>query len=210
MTDRPESKGISFLEALAKTGEINTEIGMSLVSGIENIYLDNLLLFYKEIIPEYGRLDGFFRSKNIESFSISVHAIKSMLSTIGAMKLSEEAFQLETASKKMDIIYCSQRYPYFSEKLLALYKALSYILPQEEIQEKEAGKPDYLREQVQKALFSADEYDNDTGMEAVNNLLVYDFGNKNNILLENVSIAFKAYEFDTAREILRQLNSRMV
>ena len=114
----------SFLDALKKTGEINTEIGMNRVSGIESIYIDNLQMFRKDIISEHDRLTVNIKDKNIDRFSISIHAVKSMLSTIGAMKLSEEAFQLETASKNKDMTYCTERFPEFSEKLLSLHKAI--------------------------------------------------------------------------------------
>jgi HPt (histidine-containing phosphotransfer) domain-containing protein len=197
-----------FREALDKIGEINAEIGLSRVSGIEGMYHDNLRLFHKKIIPECEHLSVCIQGKDIDNFSISIHSMKSMLATIGAMKLSEAAFKLETASKNKDLSYCAERFPSFREKLLSLYTELSVIFPEEETaQEKEPGDPGYLREYLQKALAAVDDYDKDTGLEAVNRLLAYDFGEENNLMLEKVSAAFQKYDFDDAREALQQLSS---
>ena len=204
---KPERKAKYYLDTLKETGEINTAIGLNLVSGAEGMYLDNVRLFYKEIIPEHECLTGFFKDKNIDRFSISVHTVKTMLSTIGAMKLSKEAFQLETASKNKDLAYCIERFPVFNERLMSLNKALSVILQEEKIPaEKETGEPDFLKEQIQIAMAAADDFDNDTGMEVVSRLMAYDFGRENNNWLENVSTAFQSYEFDAAREMLKKLS----
>jgi len=192
---------------LAKTGEINTEIGLSRVSGIESLYCENLCLFHKIIIPECERLSAFIKDNDINKFSISIHAIKSVLSSVGAMKLSEAAFQMETASKNNDLTYCAQQFPEFGERLLSLHKTLSVIFPKEETKEKENGTADYFREQIEKALTAAESYNDDFGLWAVNSLLAFDFGKENNALLEKVSAAFKGYDFDGAIETLKKLNA---
>jgi len=199
----------SFWEAIHKTGEINAEIGLNNVSGVEKMYCDNLLLFYKKIIPECEHLSACIQDADIRDFSISIHAMKSVLSTVGAMKLSEYAYKMEMASKNKDFIYCIERFPDFNDRLLSLHKALSSIFPEQDgpAAEKEPGEPALLHENIQKALAAANDFDNDAGIEALGELLVYDFGQENNAIFEKASAAFRGYDCDAAREVLEAIVS---
>ena len=79
--------------------------------------------------------------------------MKSSLSTVGAMELSETAMKLETASKNGDINYCLEKFPRFRERLFSLHERLSVILPSAEaVCEKKQGDSVYLHENIQKAL----------------------------------------------------------
>jgi len=205
-----------FFDVLAKTDEINTKIGMNNAAGIENMYIDNVKTFYSKIISEHERLEGFFLDKDINNFAIYVHGLKSILASIGAVKLSEAALKLETASKNNDWVYCTENFKDFDEKLMLMQKELSVIFPEsspaaqsgESGKEKLPGKSDYLNEQIQKALIAASDYDNDTGMAEVGKLLTFDFGSESNILIEKAIAAFKAFDFDKAREALELLGKR--
>jgi hypothetical protein len=50
-----------------------------------------------------------------------------MLSTVGAMKLSEAALELEIASQDGNAEYCQENYPGFLEELTALHTRLSAV-----------------------------------------------------------------------------------
>jgi HPt (histidine-containing phosphotransfer) domain-containing protein len=142
-------------------------------------------------------------------FSIFFHTMKSTLATIGAVTLSESAGKLETAAKKKEYDYCVRHFPELKEKLLSLHEQLSVIFPDEKDNAghfpvaKEPGNPARLRENIQKALTAAANFDNDTGMEAVNVLLAFDFGDETNKLLENAMAAFKNFDFDGAFQSLK-------
>jgi HPt (histidine-containing phosphotransfer) domain-containing protein len=146
-------------------------------------------------------------------FSISVHAMKSMLATIGAVTLSESAGKLETSAKKKEYDYCVLHFPELKEKLLSLHERLSIILPDEKDSAghspvaKEPGDPARLRENIQKALTAAANFDNDAGMEAVNVLLACDFGDETNTLLDSAMVAFKNFDFDGAFQSLKAVKN---
>ena len=198
----------SLWDAIEDTGEINVEVGLSRASDIESMYCDNLRMFRDRLLPEYNRLSGYLEGKDICNFSISVHAMKSILATIGAMKLSEIALKLETASKNKDLAYCEEQFPGFAGRLLSMHKALSEIFKEEiSASVKEHGDNAYLMEHIQKALMAADDYDNDAGIEAIEQLLIYDFGSKGNTLLEEALSAFREYDFDKARGALEKIAS---
>jgi len=133
--------------------------------------------------------------------------MKSALSTVGAMSLSEAALRLETAAKDNDFDFCVERFPTFREKLINLHKDLSAIFPNdiEKKNTKVGGDKVYLKEQIEKALEAASEFDSDTGLNVIDSLLDYDFGRQNNALLENAAAAFRNFNYDAVTELLNKL-----
>jgi len=194
-----------FIENIRKIDEINTDIGIRRFSGMKDILYNTLKMFYKNIPSECRNMTSFLETKDLNSFIISVHTMKSSLATIGVMRLSETAFELETASKNGDYDYCMEQFPELKEKLLALHEKLSVVFPNEEILKKESGDKKRLLEDAQKIIAAAEDYDNDTGIEIIKNLLPCDFGKENNTLLENALDALENFEYEGAVEILRKL-----
>jgi signal transduction histidine kinase/HPt (histidine-containing phosphotransfer) domain-containing protein/HAMP domain-containing protein/ActR/RegA family two-component response regulator len=197
-----------LIRALEKIDEINTGIGLNRVSGMEDMYSETLEVFTKDILPNCTAMSDSLAYGEIQSFSISVHAMKSALSTIGAMNLSETAAKLETAAKNKDIEYCIMRFPAFNEKLLSLHEQLSsiYPFPGKKIEsKKKSGDAAFLHDNINKALLAAADFDGDSGFKAINDLLAYDFGEENNALLESATEAFRSFDYDTARDFLSKL-----
>jgi CheY-like chemotaxis protein len=117
----------NFLAEVGKTGEINIEIGLGQLADSKKMYRNTLGIFYKELVSECDSMTRFLEAKDMKNFTISVHAMKSMLTIIGAAALSETALELETASKSGEIDHCTQRFPEFKDKLLSLHKKLSAV-----------------------------------------------------------------------------------
>jgi signal transduction histidine kinase/DNA-binding NarL/FixJ family response regulator/HPt (histidine-containing phosphotransfer) domain-containing protein len=212
-TNDTEEETDRFLDVLGQIAEINTEIGLSHVSGVKKLYFDGVALFCKNLLSECRKMTDFLNDSDINNFSISVHAMKSMLATIGAASLSELALKLETASKKKEYDYCTQYFPELKEKLLSLHGRLSFFFPDEKDDaghfpvEKQQGDADFLRAYIEKALAAADEFNTDAGIEAINNLLTYDYGNETNKLLNNTLAAFKNFDFDGAVGNMKKVSS---
>jgi signal transduction histidine kinase/CheY-like chemotaxis protein/HPt (histidine-containing phosphotransfer) domain-containing protein len=195
-----------FMSALGRINEINTEIGLNRVSGLKNMYREILELFNKEIPADCTAMSTDIAYGDMQSFAVLVHAMKSSLSTIGAMRLSEAALRLEKAAKNKDPEYCMRRFPLFKEKLLCLHERLSAIFPEKKTESvKTGGDADFLYNNINKALEAADDFDGDTGFKAINDLLVYDFGDQNSTLLENAASAFESFDYETARKSLSKV-----
>jgi len=198
----------NFLSAIEKIDEINTEIGLSRVSGMENIYNETLEHFTRAIVQDCNAMSTSLAYGDTQSFAISIHAMKSALSTIGAMRLSESAARLEAAAKEKDIEYCMTRFPALKGKLLSLHEQLSSIYSSPEKKtgsKKEGGDAVHLQKNINKAIEAADDFDGDTGYKAIYDLLAYDFGGENNALLESAAEAFKGFNYDAARDFLNKL-----
>ena len=205
--DEPEQDSQDdFLTELNKIEEINIEIGLSRVSGMEDMYHDSLELLLKKLLPECDKMTEYLACEDMKSFSISVHAMKSMLSTVGAMRLSEIALKLETAAKDEEFDFCVDLYPDLKDNLISLHDQLATIFPSEEATaQKEAGDSTYLQECIQKVLEAVDDFDNDLGLEIIEDLLKYDFGEKTNALLHNAADAFHEFNFDEVNKNLKEI-----
>ena len=194
-----------FIDSIRKIDEINAEVGIRRFSTMKDILYSTFEMFYKKIISECDNMTASLQAKDINNFAISIHAMKSSLATIGAMRLSETASELETASKKGDIDYCTQQFPGFKEKLLVLHAKLSVIFPGGEIQKTGPGNRERLREDAQKIIAAAEDFDNDTGILIIRDLLSFDFGEEKNVLLENALAALENFEYEGAIEILKKM-----
>jgi HPt (histidine-containing phosphotransfer) domain-containing protein len=196
----------SFIKEIVKIEEINTEIGLGRFKDKKDTYRVTIDMFQKKLPAECNKMTDFLAATDMENFAIAVHTVKSNLATIGAMRLSEKAFELETASKNREIDFCRRRFPEFKEKLLSLYKKLSVIFSDSlEPKEKKPGDMNRLGENAQKALAAVEAFDSDTGIEILKNLLSYDFGAETNILLENALTALENFEYEGASENLRKI-----
>jgi CheY-like chemotaxis protein/HPt (histidine-containing phosphotransfer) domain-containing protein len=208
--DETETDSV-FLCALDRIDEINVEIGLTHVSGMEDMYRETIELFNRKLVPDCISMYDKLNYGDINGFAILVHGVKSELSTIGAMSLSETALRLETAAQDNDFDFCVQRFPVFRNKLLKLNKDLSAVL-QDNIETqppKKSGDTAYLKEKTEKALEAASGFDSDAGLNAINDLLGYDFGEEINASLENAALSFKEFNYNAATEVLNKLKAGM-
>jgi len=116
-----------FLASVKKIDGINTERGLAYTNGNEEMYRSTLAIFHKNLLASCDEMKDFLDADDIKNFSISVHGVKTMLNTIGAEKLSEKALELEKASKKGDLRYCSETFQFFYHRLFMLHTKLSEI-----------------------------------------------------------------------------------
>ena len=183
---------------------------MSRFSGMRNVYHDTLELFHKKLPRECAAMTDFMSAEDTVGFSIAVHSMKSQLSTIGAMSLAETAQKLETASKDGIMNYCVTHFPAFKENLLTLRARLSAVFPDENASKapKKPGDQAYMREQIEKALKAAGDFDEDTAIEALNLLQAYDYGEETGALLEGALTALGDFDFDTAADVLGRIERR--
>jgi CheY-like chemotaxis protein len=194
-------------EKVAETGHINVEIGKNRVAGIEEMYKELLDLLYGRLPDDCEKLEDFIKNGDLENFAILVHGMKSSLSTVGAMALSEQAGQLEKASKSGDLGTCGAVFPKFLMELRDLYQRLAVVCSSKDDKpsERPKGDPAILEKGIQAALKAVENYDGDKCLEVVDKLLRYDFGVASNGVLKAVKNAVKNFDFEKAVEELRRI-----
>jgi signal transduction histidine kinase/DNA-binding response OmpR family regulator len=199
----------AFTDELSKIKEIDVKLGLSRVSDIESMYRESIMFFNKKLVAECKKMSATLLENDIQSFAITVHAIKSALSTIGAMGLSYTAADLETAAKKGEADFCKENYPPLEKRLYNLHEQLSSIFAAESDGgnpgEREAGDAALLHERAEKAIAAADDFDGELGIELLESIIKYDFGDENNALLEDALSALNDFDCGGAIEKLKQL-----
>jgi len=196
-----------FFKAIGNINEINIKIGLKSLSNDKNIYRNTLGIFYKNLKQQFDDITTFLKAGDLVNFSIIVHAMKSQLATIGAVDLSDIAFNLETAAKAGDTFTCEALFPCFYDSVLALYEKLMGAFPSEVSVDKKSGDAATLQEAVEKALYAAAEYDSDAGIAAIESLLTLDFGEDINALLKTSADKFKEFDCEKAVEVLGEIIS---
>ena len=102
-----------FWNRIEQIKELDFAVGLEQSGGKCNVYKKTLRLMVQEIEKSENNLPGFLSSDDLENFRIEVHGIKGALASIGAMQLSAKAYELETASDKMDSAFCASNLPGF-------------------------------------------------------------------------------------------------
>ena len=203
--EAPTSEETEFLNNVRAISFINTGIALDHFSGNLNMFHDTLEVFYKSLLTECERLETFLQTNELQKFAISVHGIKSSLATIGAMSLSEIAFELEKASKNDDASFCEERLPGFLVNLRTLHEQLSVVFAKiKDETPKETGNAEFFAEKTDAAIKAAEDFEDVTGLEAITELLAFDYGERINTLLENARDALKEFDYDSATGYLNE------
>jgi PAS domain S-box-containing protein len=116
-----------FIKDIGKTGEIDTENGLSQVAGNKGMYRNTLKIFYEKFISVCNDMTVSLDAKDLQNFTVSVHSMKTMLAIIGASSLSRTGAELERAAKENETGFCTGLFAEFKEKLLSLHKKLAAI-----------------------------------------------------------------------------------
>jgi PAS domain S-box-containing protein len=192
-----------FWEELGKVGGINAEVGKNRVAGMEEMYREMLGVFYDKTPRECKALSEYLDAGDTQNFAILAHGMKTSLLTIGAMALAETALELEKAGKAGDKNRCAELAPGFMERLCDLHAKLSPVCnPAGSQKTKLKGDAALLNEKLKTAKESAETYDGDNGVKAVEALMEYDYGDEANAKLKDIRTAFKCYDFEEAKKLL--------
>ncbi|MDR2546189.1 MAG: response regulator [Lachnospiraceae bacterium] len=202
-------ENVAFLTMLGEIEEINTQIGLSLAMSNVSIYRDTIIYFFHRVKAECIKMTEALRAKNISAFRIEIHSMKSALSTIGAVALSETAAALEKAAKDEDIEHCLLYYPPLEVKLHHLRDQLATISATGETpKEKASGDREKLLEVTKAALAAAEDADSDVGLELLEELLDLNFDEQENEMIKLAYDAFDDFECDSAAKMLREILER--
>ena len=171
--------------------------------GIENsgslaAYFRLLQLFYDSVPEKLSELQTLYQSKELENYTIKIHAFKSSLRIIGALPLGEKAQTLENAGKAGDLDFIEGQHSLFLEDCEAFYERLEEICGKQELNTSEKPEIDgetlaELKEQLRRG---ADEMDYDLLEEAIDRLSDYRFPEEKEAVCEELNKAFEQFAYD--------------
>jgi CheY-like chemotaxis protein len=109
---------------------VNTELGLRLAGGNSKNYISVLTLFCEDAKTRFTLLEKVPQAgDDLRLFTTQVHALKSVLATIGAEKLSKRAAALESAASAADFEIIQRDTGRFRKDLSALMADIATALP---------------------------------------------------------------------------------
>ena len=177
-----------------------------------SIYISVVRSYYEDSLE--SRIEEAYLERNLYEYTIYVHALKSTSKSIGAMRLSEMAYQLEMAAKREDEDFIEENHvvcmDVYREHLKTIGEALAEL----------SSVGDTPRETIAKTVTNSNAIDaffdelkealNDMNPqkieEAVNNLRIVAFRNsESEQLFATIRSQVENYDFMEAREALEKL-----
>ena len=123
-----------FEEQKIQIGDLDIEKGL-LYCGGQSTYLEILKRYCRTGQEHINKIEHLFEEKDWKNYTIEVHALKSMMMSIGAIPLSEQAKKMELAGKRGDIAWITVSH---TAMLIEYHRVLNEIrealgLPMEEM-----------------------------------------------------------------------------
>ncbi|MCL2015791.1 MAG: ATP-binding protein [Defluviitaleaceae bacterium] len=218
-----------FFDQLNNIEDIKVQVGIKYFSGMEEAYKGALELFHRKMLSECNLMETYLHNGDLQDFSISIHAMKGVLATIGAMELSDAAMELEKMAKLNDFEYCESHYPSLKEHLFALYDKLKTVInidnqldknrhkqgdssdtaqseqTEQTGQSQQTNKLEQPEEVLDKIKTAVANFDSDAAIAELNEITSFDFGEEQNALIQEILQALIDFDFDKAEEILQQI-----
>ncbi len=183
---------------------VDTDLGKEYTGG-QDRYVSALSRFYRSFEANRDKVRESFAKKDMENYTLLVHALKSNCLMIGAVNLSKEFEALELAGKekRMDVLMAD------TERVLGDYEALAEIL--RPIGEADVEKPvdeltgDEAVKVVKELLEALDDFDDETSAELVKKLSGYPFRPRPKEKLKEATDYIERFLYDEAAEIIKDI-----
>lgn len=179
---------------------IDTSVGMEYAAQDAELYRE-ILSDYMDSIEEQARaIESAVAERDLDTFTIEIHSLKSTSRTIGALKLSGKAKELEDngRNRQWDPILES------IEDLLSAYRGLYFVIRPYLVDEgQEKGKKPVETGKVCRLLSdlsaSLEAYDSDKAEEILSELSACDFKDEHAVCLETLFSALGKFDYETCR-----------
>ena len=194
--------GMKINPMLWQMNGIDVVVGMKYSGDDANLYRDVLSDYMDTIEEKADLIEKAVEERDLETYTIEVHSLKSTSKAIGALELSELAKDLEECGKNKEWEPIISRTP----ALLFLYRELyDIIMPYRTIEEEEKQKEEALvdRELVQllgQLLDSVSMYDSIRAEEIIAELSKYAYPDNWSGYLQTVTEAMGRFDYDICKQ----------
>ncbi|MBQ1868630.1 hybrid sensor histidine kinase/response regulator, partial [Selenomonas sp.] len=192
------------LEPLKGLAWLDLALGIKNSGSVEG-YLPLLKIFYDSIEEMAADIEGFYAERNLNDYTIKVHALKSSARIIGAKDFGEEAQMLENAGKAGNMDYIRAHHEDFLETYRGFKVQLAAVFgtgqPALEAEKPEADNE--LMESVYEELrAAAEEMDCDRLEDIFTEMEAYCIPAKEEELYQKLRQAAAHYDYDTIVTLL--------
>lgn len=181
------------LTALANIEGLAVKTALDAMSNLPDLYLETVQLTLRLLPERVSQMDSTL-IRDLASFAIQVHGLKSALRNMGAMALGTQADDLEQAAKSDQQAYCEQHYPDFRQSLSQLIDALQQVLPDEPTTDKQVADPAVLEGLLTTAKAAAQSFDRDGALAALSDTRSFTYGEQVDTLLQATWTALESFD----------------
>lgn len=212
--DCKESAATSDLKSnplLWRMEGIDVVVGMEYSAGDADLYREVLTDYMDTIEEKAQTIEQAVEKRDIDTYTIEVHSLKSTSKSIGAMGLSQLAKNLEENGKNGEWEPIIARTP----ALLSMYRGLYHIIMpyrterEQETQDKKPISSGELTKLLNQLFDSVNMYDSIRAEEIIKELSSYDLaGNAEEYMVE-VSEAVNRFDYDGCKEKVTQWKGKL-
>lgn len=159
-----ESAPAGFEGELAQIDQIE---GIDVNAGItssadESIYKKVCRMFFDSAAERIKMIEDYFRDKDIQNYTIQVHALKSSARLLGAQLFSDAAKDLEMAGRENDLETIERKTPALIEEYRRIFKALGKVYDDGEDDSRKEIDPGELKGMLTEMREALEAFDHDT------------------------------------------------
>lgn len=190
---------------------IDVVVGMEYAAGDADLYREVLTDYMDTIEEKAQAIERAVEERDIDTYTIEVHSLKSTSKSIGAIELSQLAISLEENGRNREWEPIIARTP----ALLSIYRGLYHIImPYRTAREQEAqGKKQIsgaeLAELLSQLFESVNMYDSIRAEEIIKELSAYDLTGNAEEYMDEVSEAVNRFDYDGCKEKVIQWREKL-
>ena len=197
-----EEKDMVFWEKIKHINEISMQDGLKTASGQKDMYKKSLAYMLQDLKNCPKKLQTFLADGDMHGFSIEVHGMKGSLANIGAREIAALAGDLENASNKKDIAFCTNTTPEFIYAAEKLMTALEDAFVETRSEERPVIILPELRAVFEAMTNAFKEMDVMTINNELKKLDAMDMSSTLQVKIEQIKDAVMVMDYDNAAEIM--------
>ncbi len=189
----------AILRKASKIEELDVQLGLNRVAGMQDVYEKSLRLLSKHIPAANKACGEFLERGDLKAFAIEVHGLKGSLANIGAMLLSDLAMELEELSKSGELQECRYKFPSFFHDAGLMGQQLQQIFISEQgfgQDVRPEGNTYMLPNELMKIRGMLDDFNDVDALEVINNLLLSTYEKEVNKILEELKELTESFAFE--------------
>lgn len=162
-------------------------------------YISVLSVFHKTAKDKASRIGEFYEKRDLENYTIMVHALKSSAGIIGAKELSLLAKKLEDAGKNEDLPFIEEN----TGELLRLYRELDSELSRLDDEDEDLPEisPEEMKEAYQTMAEIAGTYDYQLMEELLKDLKGYKLKEEDKSVINEIQELLTGLDFEAIAEL---------
>ena len=185
---------------------LDTKTGMDYTGGSDK-YLSAIKRYRGSYEKNRIKIAEYLKSKDYESYMITVHALKSNSRMIGAMRLGEAFEELEMAARNNDIEVIDAKTQPTLEMYDELIKKLSPIDELGDVRAADEISADVAKDTADKLLVALDDFDDELSKELAKKLSGYPFRITPKEKLKEAIAYIEDFMYDEAIDVIREIYS---